>query len=80
MVSHGEMIRSGYDQRLEYDADEPAMLIQGLLKDATDVPYPSLPWRLGVIRRGPPNGETINPRQARQQLTDMETAMGGRPG
>ncbi len=51
MVSHGEMIRSGYDQRLEYDADEPTMLIQGLLKDATDVSYPSLPWKLGVIRR-----------------------------
>ena len=51
MVSHGEMIRTGYDQRLEYDAEKPSMLIQGLFKNAMDVPYPSLPWKLGVIRR-----------------------------
>jgi len=59
MVSHGEMIRAGYDQRLEYDADKPAMLIQGLLKDATDVPYPSLPWKLGVIRRQAVSGQGV---------------------
>lgn len=51
MVSHGEMIRSGYDQRLEYDADSPAMLIQGRLDDAGDTPYPNLRWKLGLITR-----------------------------
>jgi Glycosyl hydrolase family 62 len=51
MASHGEMIRSGYDQRLEYNADSPAMLIQGRLDNAGDTPYPNLPWRLGLIKR-----------------------------
>jgi hypothetical protein len=51
MVSHGEMIRSGYDQRLEYDADEPVMLIQGRRSDATGTPYPDLSWSLGLIHR-----------------------------
>ncbi len=50
MVSHGEMIRTGYDQTLEYDADNPAMLIQGRLNDTTDTLYPDLRWSLGLIR------------------------------
>lgn len=58
MVSHGEMIRSGYDQRLEYDADSPVMLIQGRLKDTSDALYPSLPWKLGLIRRDATNSES----------------------
>lgn len=51
MVSHGEMIRRGYDQRIEYDDTASAMLIQGRLDNAGDTPYPSLPWRLGLIKR-----------------------------
>jgi len=57
MVSHGEMIRSGYDQRLEYDADSPVMLIQGRLNDTSDTPYPSLPWKLGLLRRDAKNNK-----------------------
>ena len=55
MVSHGEMIRSGYDQRLEYDADSPTLLIQGRLNDAAETPYPNLPWKLGLIKRNTTN-------------------------
>ena len=51
MVSHGEMLRSGYDQRLEYDAAAPVMLIQGRLNKGAELPYPSLPWQLGLIER-----------------------------
>jgi endo-1,4-beta-xylanase len=51
MVSHSEMIRSGYDQKLEYDAGAPVMLIQGRLDNAPNTPYPSLPWKLGLIQR-----------------------------
>ena len=29
----------------------PALLIQGRLNDATDTPYPNLPWKLGLIKR-----------------------------
>ncbi len=57
MVSHGEMLRTGYDQKLEYDASAPAMLIQGRLDDAGDTPYPELPWSLGLIRRNTADGE-----------------------
>jgi len=49
MVSHGEMLRSGYDQRLEYDAKSPRMLIQGRLNNAGATPYPNLTWSLGLI-------------------------------
>jgi len=51
MVSHGEMIRSGYNQRLEYDPEAPVMLIQGRLNDAVGTPYPNLPWKLGLMTR-----------------------------
>ncbi len=57
MVSHGEMIRAGYDQTLAYDADHPTMLIQGRLNDASDTPYPDLRWSLGLIRRSDDYGQ-----------------------
>lgn len=50
-VSHGEAIRIGHDQRLEYDAVQPRLLIQGLPEGAHTGPYPSLPWALGLIER-----------------------------
>ena len=49
MVSHVEFLRSGYDQLLEYDSAAPRILIQGLLKSDYKGPYPSLPWKLGMI-------------------------------
>lgn len=51
MVSHGEMIRRGCNQRLEYDPSRAEFLVQGLLKSECRGPYPSLPWRLGIIRK-----------------------------
>lgn len=57
MVSHGEMIRAGCDQRLEYDASNPVMLIQGRRDNAGDTPYPDLSWSLGLIRREAAGGE-----------------------
>ena len=53
MVSHGEILRSGYDQNLEYDADNPQIVIQGLLRNEYKGPYPNLPWKLGIIKRMP---------------------------
>ena len=50
-VSHGEVIRSGYDQRLEYDPEKTEILIQGLPGSQHQGPYSSLPWRLGVIKQ-----------------------------
>lgn len=48
-VSHGELIRSGYDERLEADARHFRFLIQGLPAGEHRGPYPELRWRLGVI-------------------------------
>jgi hypothetical protein len=50
-VSHGELIRAGYDERLEYDPAETRMLIQGMTREAHTGPYHKLVWRLGLIER-----------------------------
>jgi len=50
-VSHGELIRSGCDQRLEYNPKQVKFLIQGLLKKQHQGPYTQLPWKLGIIEK-----------------------------
>lgn len=52
-VSHGEMIRSGFDQCLEYDPLESRFLIQGMPASQHQGPYPKLPWSLGIIHLDP---------------------------
>lgn len=51
MVSHGEAIRTGFDQHLEYDPENVRWLIQGLDDQDLVKPYPALPWKLGIISR-----------------------------
>lgn len=51
MVSHGEAIRTGYNQRMEYDPANCRWLIQGILTSQSKVSYPSLPWKLGIITK-----------------------------
>jgi endo-1,4-beta-xylanase len=47
-ISHGEMIRDGYDQTLTIDPCDMSYLYQG--KDpSVDVEYNLLPWKLGLI-------------------------------
>ncbi len=50
MISHGEVIRTGYDQRMEYDPNNCRWIIQGILKNQLTPDYPSLPWKLGIMR------------------------------
>jgi len=72
-VSHGEAIRSGYDQRLEYDPAHTRLIIQGLPSGAHAGPYELLPWSLGLItlrngrqciesNRSTPRGRSFPPR------------------
>lgn len=51
MVSHGEVIRSGYDQFMEYEPNNCQWLIQGLLKKDLKIKYEMLPWSLGLIQQ-----------------------------
>jgi endo-1,4-beta-xylanase len=50
-VSHGEFLRAGVDERLEYVPDRARLLIQGMPRAEHNGPYSLLPWRLGVITR-----------------------------
>jgi hypothetical protein len=49
-VSHGEMIRTGYNQNLEYDPADGRFLIQGLRSKAHVGKYRRLGWQLGIIK------------------------------
>jgi hypothetical protein len=60
MVSHGEAIRSGYDQRMEYDPEDGRWLIQGILRADSHAPYPTLPWQLGIIEKLSDHGQKKN--------------------
>ena len=51
MVSHGEAIRCGNDERMEYDPKRCRWLIQGILKRDAFGPYELLPWKLGIVTR-----------------------------
>lgn len=51
MVSHGEAIRSGYNQFMEYEPENCQWLIQGLLKKDLNAKYEMLPWSLGLIQQ-----------------------------
>ena len=54
MVSHGEAIRTGYDEKMEYDPKGGSWLIQGILKADINRGYSWLPWKLGIISKSKP--------------------------
>ncbi|MCA9180645.1 MAG: hypothetical protein KDA51_04310, partial [Planctomycetales bacterium] len=47
--SHGELIRNGYDERLEVDSDNLRLLFQGLADEDWGSSYGRLGWRLGLL-------------------------------
>ena len=48
-ISHVELIRSGFDEKLEIDPNNLMLLYQGVLdKDTAGKPYGQIPWRLGL--------------------------------
>ncbi|MCX7600168.1 MAG: non-reducing end alpha-L-arabinofuranosidase family hydrolase [Armatimonadetes bacterium] len=49
-ISHGELIRAGYDQRLEVDPANLRFLFQGVLDtQRVGKSYGEIPWRLGLL-------------------------------
>ena len=49
-ISHGELVRAGYDQRLEVDPANLRFLFQGVTDEARrGGKYGQIPWRLGMI-------------------------------
>ena len=50
MVSHGEIIRNGYNQKMEYNSKNCSWIIQGLLNKHLHLEYTKLPWSLGVMK------------------------------
>jgi hypothetical protein len=48
--SHGELLRAGYNQRLEIDPGNLKFLFQGVSDAARQaLPYGQIPWRLGLL-------------------------------
>ena len=50
-VSHGEMLRTGIDARMEYDSERPQFFFQGILSKNHHGDYAELGWRLGLLTR-----------------------------
>ena len=49
-ISHGELLRDGYDERLEVDPSNLRFLYQGVLdRDRQGKAYGQIPWRLGIL-------------------------------
>jgi len=50
-ISHGELIRSGYDEKLVVDADNLTFLFQGVTDaERSDKNYGMIPWKLGILK------------------------------
>jgi len=55
-VSHGELLRTGTDERLEVDPEDVRLVFQGVSDaDRKGKKYGDIPWRLGLLelRRRP---------------------------
>ena len=48
-ISHGEMIRSGYDEKMTIDPAKLRYLYQGFDPAANTSDYNKIPWRLGLL-------------------------------
>jgi hypothetical protein len=50
VISHGELLRAGYDEKLEVEPGNLRFLFQGVLdKERAGKNYGQIPWRLGIL-------------------------------
>ena len=67
-ISHGELIRSGYDERLEVDPANLRFLFQGVTEEArSGKKYGEIPWTLGILERRLPCDEERPPARRRTE-------------
>ena len=52
-ISHGEMIRAGYDQTLTIDPCDLRFLYQGFDPAVDTSNYNAIPWRIGLLTQAP---------------------------
>jgi endo-1,4-beta-xylanase len=50
-ISHGEMIRAGYDETMEIDVRQLQYLFQGFEPAADTSNYNKIPWKLALLRQ-----------------------------
>jgi len=51
-ISHGEMLRAGFDEHLEIEPDNLRYLFQGAAdKQRAGIDYGRIPWRLGILEQ-----------------------------
>ena len=61
VISHGELLRAGYDEKLQVDGDNLRLLFQGVLnRQRTGKNYGQIPWRLGILEPAGKGGSTIS--------------------
>ncbi len=52
-ISHGELLRAGYDERLEVEPSQLRFVFQGVLdRERAGKSYGEIPWRLGLLTQG----------------------------
>ena len=51
MISHADLVRSGCDQRMEYDPSDTRIFIQGVAEADYAQEYPKIPWKLGLFHK-----------------------------
>jgi len=52
-ISHGELIRDGYDQKLEIDPTNLQLLYQGADPASPSLDYSQIPWKIGLLTQTP---------------------------
>jgi hypothetical protein len=52
-ISHGELIRDGYDQKIEIDPNNLQLLYQGADPSTTSLDYAQIPWKIGLLTQTP---------------------------
>ena len=77
-ISHVELIRAGFDERLEIDPENLTLLYQGVLDgDTSGKVYGQIPWRLGLLKFFKPAENFFKPAE---NISTDDAARGFSPG